>query len=185
MSIKRKNEKHANWKWILRSLYCYCSILSNDDIISSRSGLKTGVKNDVFWSEIGRHASTRIPWSTPSPPGVTLVAICVRERLTTSLLLTISCHANSVTLKSIHHRGIRVHLQKTKHCTDMPWGNIHCYSLSLYENYSRQRRFSSGLFPGPCCSPRQDTGGKRGEAGALDKVIFRKAQSRGQTPIFV
>ena len=90
------------------------SSLSNDDIISSRSGLKTRVKNDVFWSEIGRHTSTKNSLKHPAPPPrVILVAFCVRERLTKNLLLTISCHANSVTLKSIHHRGIRVHLQKT------------------------------------------------------------------------
>ena len=27
--------------------------LSNNDIISSRSGLKTGVENEMFWSEMG------------------------------------------------------------------------------------------------------------------------------------
>ena len=28
-------------------------LLSYDEIISQRPGLKTGVKNDVFWSDIG------------------------------------------------------------------------------------------------------------------------------------
>jgi len=135
-----------------KSYDCYCSSLSNDDTICSRSGLKTGVKNRAA------HLHQEFPEIRPPPttttPGITLAAIFVRERLTTNLLLTISCHANSVTLKSIHHRDIRVHLQKTKHSTVMPWSHIHCYSLSLYENYSRQRRFSRGLFPDPCCLPR-------------------------------
>ena len=62
---ERKKEKYANSKWILRNLFCCCSNLSNDDIISERPGLrigmnfrgepglKTGVKNDNFWSKIG------------------------------------------------------------------------------------------------------------------------------------
>ena len=61
----RKKEKYANSKWILGNLFCCCSNLSNDDIISERPGLiigmdfrgaprlKTGMKNDIFWSEIG------------------------------------------------------------------------------------------------------------------------------------
>ena len=46
-------EQEINLKWILRNLFGWCSNLSNDDIISKRPGLKTGVKNDIFWSEIG------------------------------------------------------------------------------------------------------------------------------------
>ena len=42
----RKKEKYANSKWILRNLFCCCSNLSNDDIISNLS-------NDLFWSQIG------------------------------------------------------------------------------------------------------------------------------------
>ena len=42
---------YSNSKWILRNLFCWCSNLSNDDIISKRPGLKTGVKNDIIWSE--------------------------------------------------------------------------------------------------------------------------------------
>ena len=37
----------------LRNRFRWCSNLSNDDIISWRPGLKTGVKNDSFWSQIG------------------------------------------------------------------------------------------------------------------------------------
>ena len=43
----------------------------NDDTIVQRTGLKTGVNNDIFWSEIGSEfgdpggkAPPRIPWST-------------------------------------------------------------------------------------------------------------------------
>ena len=35
------------------NLFGWCSNLSNDDIIIKRPGLKTGVKNVIFWSEIG------------------------------------------------------------------------------------------------------------------------------------
>ena len=48
----RKKEKYANSKWIFRNLFCCCSNLSCDEIISRRPGLRTGVKNDIFWSEI-------------------------------------------------------------------------------------------------------------------------------------
>ena len=62
---------------------CLSANLSNDNIIFSlkprsengygfwKSGLKTGVKNYIFWSEIGRiwrtgrYTRTRIPRSTP------------------------------------------------------------------------------------------------------------------------
>ena len=43
-----KKEKCANWKWIIRNLFCCCSNLCNDDMISLGPGLKTGVKNDIF-----------------------------------------------------------------------------------------------------------------------------------------
>ena len=56
---------------------CFClrSNLSNDDIISAQNpGLKTGVENDIFWSEIGpgfgEPGGTPPPWvprSTPPP----------------------------------------------------------------------------------------------------------------------
>ena len=39
----RKKEKYANSKWILRNLFCCCSNLSNDDIISERPGLRIGM----------------------------------------------------------------------------------------------------------------------------------------------
>ena len=57
----RKKKKHANSKWILR----ISAVLSNDDIISSKQGLKTGVKNDIFWSEIG--SGFREPGGIPQP----------------------------------------------------------------------------------------------------------------------
>ena len=49
----RKKEKYANSTQSLRNLFCWRSNLSNDDIIPWRQGLKTGVKNFIFWSEIG------------------------------------------------------------------------------------------------------------------------------------
>ena len=73
----RKKEKYANSKWILRNLFCCCSNLSNDDIISERPGLrigmdfrgapglKTGMKNDIFWSKIG--SAFEEPGGTPPP----------------------------------------------------------------------------------------------------------------------
>ena len=45
--------EYANLKWILRIFFCACSNLSNDEIISQRPDLKTGVKNDIYWSETG------------------------------------------------------------------------------------------------------------------------------------
>ena len=58
---------------VLKKSFCWRSNLSNDDIISTYSksyngygfwmpGLKTGVENDIFWSEI---SPPRIPRSTP------------------------------------------------------------------------------------------------------------------------
>ena len=68
----RKKEKYANSKWILRNLFRRRSNLSNDGIISQRPGLKTEVKNNIFWPEMGlgflgtsRHTPSRIPRSTP------------------------------------------------------------------------------------------------------------------------
>ena len=57
----------------VEEFFCLRSSLSNDDIISAqRPGLKTGVENDIFWSEIGsgfgKPGGTplpRIPRSTP------------------------------------------------------------------------------------------------------------------------
>ena len=66
----RKKEKHANSKWIWR-IFFFRSNLSSDNIISAnRPGLKTGVENCIFWSEIGSGfgdgtPSPRIPRSTP------------------------------------------------------------------------------------------------------------------------
>ena len=69
----------ATWNLSDNPFFCCCSYLSNDDIISKRSGLKTGGKNDIFSSEIGSgfgepgsRPPPRIPRSTPPPPGVLL-----------------------------------------------------------------------------------------------------------------
>ena len=50
-----KNEiEICKFKMHLKNFFCLCSNLSNDDIISAyRQGLKTGVENVIFWSEIG------------------------------------------------------------------------------------------------------------------------------------
>ena len=72
----RKKEKYANSK-SLKNFFLLLSNLSNGDIISALrpSSLKTGVKNDIFWSEIGdlenraAHPHQEFPRSTPTPPG--------------------------------------------------------------------------------------------------------------------
>ena len=58
---------------------CCCSNLRNDDIliVSYRPGLKTGVNNDILWSENNRvriwrsrrHTSTENSLEHPLPPG--------------------------------------------------------------------------------------------------------------------
>ena len=70
-----KKEKYENSKWILRHLFCCCSNLSNNDNFLKaspeneygfkRPGLKTGVNNDIFWSEIGSEFGK--PGGTPLP----------------------------------------------------------------------------------------------------------------------
>ena len=72
--VYRKKDKYANSKWMLRNSFCCCSNLSNNGIIFQRPGLKTGVKNDIFWSQIGSgfgepggRPPPRILRSTPSP----------------------------------------------------------------------------------------------------------------------
>ena len=56
----RKKEKYADSKWNLRNLFCCCSDQGN--FLDARSengygfyrlGLKSGVKNDIIWSEMG------------------------------------------------------------------------------------------------------------------------------------
>ena len=61
--------EYANLKWILRNFFCACSNLSNDEIISQRPGLKTGVKNDNFWSEIGSGFG-ELDATRECPPGI-------------------------------------------------------------------------------------------------------------------
>ena len=70
----RKKEKYANSK-SLKNFFLLLSNLSNGDIISALrpSSLKTGVKNDIFWFEIGdlenraAHPHQEFPRSTPTP----------------------------------------------------------------------------------------------------------------------
>lgn len=54
-------------------VFCWRCKLSNNNIISSRSGLKTGEENDMFWSEMesgfkaqGGTPPPRLSRSTPS-----------------------------------------------------------------------------------------------------------------------
>ena len=62
-----------------KKCFSWHSNLSNDNIISTRPGMKTGVKNAIFWSEIGSGfqelcgaSSSRIPRSNaPLPSGKT------------------------------------------------------------------------------------------------------------------
>ena len=71
-------------RYTLEEFFCLRSNLSNDDIISAlRPGLKSGVENNSFWSEIGsgfgKQSSTpppRIPKSIPQ--GLT-VHLCLFE----------------------------------------------------------------------------------------------------------
>ena len=51
--MSKKEKEICEFEWILRNIFCCCFNLSNDDIISYRPGLKTAVKNNIFWSEIG------------------------------------------------------------------------------------------------------------------------------------
>ena len=78
---------HFNFKWkerhrnrqvqnAFQGILCLHSILSNYDIIFvQRPGQKTGVRNDIFWSERGSgepcsSPPPRIPRSSPLPPGL-------------------------------------------------------------------------------------------------------------------
>ena len=53
----------------LRNGFCWCSNLNNDDITSYRPGLKTGVKNDIFWSELGSAFGYTPTPGVPPPRG--------------------------------------------------------------------------------------------------------------------
>ena len=76
--MSKKEREIWEFEMDFKKYFCYCSYLvylSNDDIISSRTGLKTGVKNDISWSEIGsgfwrtgRHAPTKNSHEYPPPP---------------------------------------------------------------------------------------------------------------------
>ena len=67
-----KKEKYANSKWILRNLFCCCSNLRNNDIISYWPGLNKGVKRWHFfaWNSVrvwraGRHTLAKISQEYP------------------------------------------------------------------------------------------------------------------------
>ena len=82
----RKKEKYASSKCVLRNLFCCCSNLSNDDIISGQvwewvwileARSEKGCEKWHFWSEIwsgfgepGGTPPPRIPRSSPLPPEV-------------------------------------------------------------------------------------------------------------------
>ena len=83
----RKREKYADSKWNLKNLFCCCFNQGNDDnFLDARSdeneyefyrlGLKTGVKNDIIWSEIrpglenrAAHPQREFLGVPPPPPG--------------------------------------------------------------------------------------------------------------------
>ena len=73
----RKKEKYADSKWNLRNTFCCCSNQGN--FLDARSengygfyglGLKTGVKNDIIWSEIGPGLENRAAHPHQGFPGV-------------------------------------------------------------------------------------------------------------------
>ena len=73
----RKKEKCADSKWNLRNLFCCCSNQGN--FLDARSengygfyrlGLKTGVKNDIIWSEIRPGLENRAAHPHREFPGV-------------------------------------------------------------------------------------------------------------------
>ena len=53
--MSKKESEICELEMDFKKSFCYCTNLSNDDIISfKRPGLKTGAKNDIFfYSEIG------------------------------------------------------------------------------------------------------------------------------------
>jgi len=68
----KKERETCEFEMYFKKSLLFSAVLSNDEIISSRPGLKTGVKNDIFWSEIGSGFGEpggtpppRIPRSTP------------------------------------------------------------------------------------------------------------------------
>ena len=67
----RKKVKYVNLKWILRILFCWRSNLSNNDIISQRPGLETGVKMTfLVWNRVRiwrtrQHTPTKISKRAP------------------------------------------------------------------------------------------------------------------------
>ena len=69
--VKRK-EKYANSTWIKKSFFFYCSNLSNDDVISSRPGLKTSAKNDFLfiWNTVRISRENRVASPHQEFPGV-------------------------------------------------------------------------------------------------------------------
>ena len=85
--MSKKEREIGNSNGILRYLFCCCSNLSIDDIISLRPGLRMGIDfrgqvwkwvwkiSDIFWCEIGSGFGEpggtpppRIPRITPLPP---------------------------------------------------------------------------------------------------------------------
>ena len=72
--MSKKEREIFEFEMDLNNFFCLCSNLeSNDNMISAlRPGLKTGVENYIFWSEIGSGfgepggtPQPRIPRSTP------------------------------------------------------------------------------------------------------------------------
>ena len=78
VSITNEHERKKNMRIRngFEEFFCLRSKLSNDNKISAlRSGLKTGVENYIFWSEVGSGFGEpgctpppRIPWPEYTPP---------------------------------------------------------------------------------------------------------------------
>ena len=74
--INKKEREICKFDAKFKKCFCWRSNRSIDDIIPWRTGLKTGVKNFIFWSEIGSgfrepaaHPHHEFPGrSTPLPP---------------------------------------------------------------------------------------------------------------------
>ena len=65
--MSKQERDICKFEWNLRNLFCCCPNLSNDDghNYNYMPGLKTGVENDIIWSEI--ESGFGEPGGTPPP----------------------------------------------------------------------------------------------------------------------
>ena len=66
----KKEKETCEFEMDFKKSLLFSAVLSNDDIISSKPGLKTGVKNDIFWSDIGSDLENRAAHPHQEFPGV-------------------------------------------------------------------------------------------------------------------